>query len=104
MNDGFVNENIIVEYLNGKLFHSLNSNFQSFLRFIFDSQLSDDTIVCSQKHNKSGEKPDITIGVQTKASIKYVSIKKGSGNSVHQENLQDFTEFLYSIGIDSSII
>ncbi len=41
---------------------------------------------------KSGQKPDMIITINN--VIKRISIKKGTGNSVHQEKVDVFVEFL----------
>ena len=44
-----------------------------------------------------GQKPDIIIEINNKR--KNVSIKKGSGNSVHQEDIDLFIDFLTTLNI-----
>ena len=95
--DGFKNENDIIKYINQvKNFNDMNDNIKSFLSFLFDDiDLNGKTISASKPKNFSKNiKPDIIIS--TSNITKYVSLKKGSGNSVHQETLSDFEKFLTS--------
>lgn len=103
--DGFKNEIDISKYLNNKQFKDLNNNMQHFLSFAFNKQISNDEFIFSGKIPKvegKNPKPDIwiTIGNQRKN----VSIKKGSSNSIHQELLDEFCEFLESINISNTTI
>lgn len=103
--DGFKNENDIIEYINQvKNFNDMNDNIKSFLSFLFDDiDLNGKTISASKPKNFSKNiKPDIIIS--TSNITKYVSLKKGSGNSVHQETLSDFEKFLTSTRINKQTI
>lgn len=94
MNDGFVNERDIINYLNGKTYVELNDNFKNFVEFIFDS-----SVIFNEKfivnNCAGGIKPDISISHNN--ITKYISIKKGSGNSVHQENIDVFFPFFETV-------
>ena len=89
--DGFVNEKLIIEHLNGKKIGHLNDNMQKFVQYMFKNSLnSTDVIECIKK--AAASKSDIII---TSKGIEHsVSIKKGTGNSVHQEPLEYFINFL----------
>ena len=84
---GFANENEIIDYLNNtKYVDNLNSNFKAFLSFLFSQNLNGKTV---SAYKPTGQvKPDI--GIIIDENEKYVSVKKGSGNSVHQEQLVEF--------------
>ncbi len=104
---GFDNENIIANYLNNKTFKDLNLNMKEFISWLFDFKISDNDIIYAGSVNKPiGErknpKPDIWIKVNS--IIKNISIKEGSGNSVHQEPFSEFCEFLTSIGVEDDIL
>ena len=102
---GFTNETCMSNYLNNKKFYELNSNLQNFISFIFNRQISDDEIISSdilKKIEGKNPKPDIWIKIGNE--IKYISIKEGSGNSVHQEPLNDFCNFLEQIKISNDNI
>lgn len=87
MNDGFINEEVLRGYINDNNFNNYNENIKSFLIFLFGSELNQNLSFKAVK--KAGQvKPDLCIthnGIE-----KYISVKKGSGNSVHQEKISDF--------------
>ena len=89
--EGFDNETIIINELNEKKFECLNENLKDFLQFMFDNLLEDeDMILCTKKAGQN--KSDIKI--TSKENSHTVSIKSGTGNSVHQEPIEDFISFL----------
>lgn len=94
MNDGFINEEVLREYINRNSFATYNSNIKSFLTFAFGNNL--DTSLSFKAEKKAGQvKPDLVIkhnGIE-----KYISVKKGSGNSVHQESIDMFFTFFNSL-------
>lgn len=97
---GFKNEDELIEYLNSKKIKDLNNNMKDFIFFIFGNIDEENTIQATS--GKSGQKPDMIITINN--VIKRISIKKGTGNSVHQEKVEIFAEFLTSINIPSEII
>ncbi len=97
---GFENENKLITYLNNKKVKELNQNLKQFIYFLFDNINEESKIKTLE--GKKGQKPDITIIINN--DIKRISIKKGSGNSVHQEKIEVFTKFLSSINIPNDII
>lgn len=97
---GFKNEDELIDYLNNKKIKNLNNNMKKFIFFLFGNIDKENTIIV--KSGKSGQKPDMIITIDDK--IKRISIKKGTGNSVHQEKVDVFVEFLISINIPSEII
>lgn len=97
---GFRNEDEIIECLNDKKVSELNSNLKEFINFLFPNVNEGLRIRASS--GKRGQKPDMIIDIDNE--IKKVSIKKGSGNSVHQENVDVFIKFLSSINIPNDII
>ena len=99
--DGFQNELDLIEYINSKnVYDSYNENIQKFLNFIFDFDLSGENIKCYKE--KGQQKPDLSI--TCKGIKKFISVKKGSGNSVHQESFNDFINFLNGISVSESTI
>lgn len=91
MNDGFINESIMREYINNNTFDKYNSNIKKFLVFLFENNISTDIPFIATK--EGGQvKPDLSI--KHNGIVKYVSIKKGSGNSVHQEKIEVFFPFV----------
>ena len=93
--NGFENESNLIDYLNGKRYFELNDNFKKFIRFIFGEVNKESKIkACS---GKSGQKPDLIIEIDDVK--KYVSVKVGTGNSVHQEEIEMFMNFLNTLPI-----
>ena len=94
MNDGFINEKVLREYINMNSFNTYNANIKAFLTFIFGEKLN--TTLPFKAEKKAGQvKPDLVIkhnGIE-----KYVSVKKGSGNSVHQESINMFFPYINSL-------
>lgn len=97
---GFENEDELIEYLNSKRIKDLNSNMKDFIFFIFGN--IDEENIIQATSGKSGQKPDMIITINN--VIKRISIKKGTGNSVHQEKVDVFVEFLESINISNETI
>ncbi len=95
---GFENENKIIEALNGKEFNELNSNLQQLIKDSFSSYHGNIEAIKQAGQNKSDLK--IIIGNESHT----YSIKKGTGNSIHQEPIEPFLEFLaQNYGIDEEI-
>lgn len=97
---GFENEDELIEYLNSKKIKDLNSNMKDFIFFIFGN--IDEENIIQATSGKSGQKPDMIITINN--VIKRISIKKGTGNLVHQEKVDVFVEFLESINISNETI
>jgi hypothetical protein len=96
---GFENENELFKALNGKYFTELNDNLKAFISFIIGNNIPKNQISVTMVGGT--EKCDLKINIDnTEYSI---SIKKGGGNSVHQEPVNTFVEYLkenYSISND----
>jgi len=92
---GFNNEASIVESLNGKMVSELNTNLKKFINSICLENSIDvgkiDRIVSTIETN-SNLKQDFYIKLGNKTFG--VSCKMGTGNSVHQERISDFNEFI----------
>lgn len=97
---GFINEDNLIYSLNNKKVRDLNENLKEFIYFLFENINDNDQIFAFE--GKYGQKPDMIIKVRD--ITKNISIKIGSGNSVHQENISLFTNFLNSIGIPQELI
>ena len=94
MNDGFINEKVLREYINSNVFNTYNENIRTFLSFIFGIHLNT-TLPFKAEKKAGGLKPDLVIkhnGIE-----KYVSVKKGGGNSVHQERIDEFFPYINSL-------
>jgi hypothetical protein len=96
--DGFDNENKIIAAIDGKTYETLNPNIQKMLKTIFPAINRTDILSC--KKRAGNDKADIEI--QLGATSAKVSIKKGTGNSVHQEPIENFITFLRSTFGDDS--
>lgn len=100
MNDGLINERILIEYINNNSFDDYTDNIKNFLFFAFEDNINTNLPFYSDKI--VGQlKPDILI--KHNNVTKYISIKKGNGNSVHQESINDFFPFIASILDDKSL-
>ena len=96
INTGFSNENDILKAINNKKVSDINSKLvDNLLSKIYSFSLSgSDLILCKKPDqiDKVALKPDIEIIINNQSQ--YISIKKGTGNSIHQEPIEKFIEFL----------
>lgn len=91
--DGFQNEIDIEKSLNEKTYDKLNANLRHFLEDIFKGySLKGKRIHAIRSEQRV--KPDFYLHIDGIPKEVYVSVKKGSGNSVHQENFSVFLDFL----------
>lgn len=91
---GFENEDRIIEALNGKMFEDLDENLQQLIISSFSNYGA--VIECIKQAGQNKSDLKISIGNESHT----YSIKKGTGNSIHQEPIEPFLEFLaqnYSI-------
>lgn len=89
-NDGVENEKQIVDAINECQVKRLAQYQKKFINEVFGNT-SDDAIVHAKKIGGQGYKPDVEIEIE---SLKYnVSVKKGGGNSVHQEKTDYFIHY-----------
>lgn len=94
MNDGFNNEKELKDYINDNTYNQYNNNIKNFLNFLFGENLNPNLPFIAQK--EEGQiKPDLCI-IHNNIK-KYISIKKGSGNSVHQEKIEIFFPYIKKI-------
>ena len=95
---GFENEDKIIEALNGKSIDELNSNLQQLIKESFVNYQGTIEVVKQAGQNKS----DLKITIANESHT--YSIKKGTGNSIHQEPIEPFLEFLsQNYGIDEEM-
>lgn len=85
---GFDNENQLIEALNNKQFTQLNDNLQNLIKSSFTNY--NGTINCTKQAGTNKSDLKITIGNESHT----YSIKKGTGNSIHQEPIEPFLDFL----------
>lgn len=92
MNSGFINENELCDYINKyEYYNNYNTNIKKFLEFTFGTNFNVNSKFSAIK--KGGQiKPDLCITHNGKD--KYISIKKGSGNSIHQESIEMFFPYI----------
>lgn len=101
--DGFRNEIDIEKALDFKLYEDVNPNLRHFLDDIFRGY----NIRGKRIHAircRQNVKPDFYLHIDGIDKEVYVSIKKGSGNSIHQESLDSFIKFMRSIRTPETII
>lgn len=100
LNTGFANELDLIKAINNKPYTSLNANLQHFCIDLFENNIDTTPLIATKI--KGNSKPDIMI--TNKNITKYVSIKKGGGNSVHQEKITVFIKYLQDIGVSKTSI
>ena len=108
-NEGFEHEINIKNFIDGKAINQLEEcNLKKFLRFIVKNKNIQDghnkIIECRLLGPQNGinPKPDLEINISN--TLSNISLKKGDGNSYHEEKLSSFTNFLSLLGADDNII
>ncbi len=101
MNRGYQNEYDFVELFNNKFLSELDDNSKNFLSDLFGKVIDDSEPIRCWK-NKMVQKTDIFI--KYKNYIKNVSLKCGSSNSIHHEQIQEFERYLGNLGIPYKVI
>lgn len=100
---GFQNEIDIEKSLNEKTYDKLNANLKRFLEDVFHGyNLKGKRIHAIRSEQRV--KPDFYLHIDGIPKEVYVSVKKGSGNSVHQEKLSTFIDFLNQQNTPKEII
>jgi len=87
-NSGFKNEQKIIKSLHNMEYIELNNNFKKFINNSFSSY---EGIVHCQ-HEAGVNKSDMKITINNESHT--YSIKSGKGNSVHQESIESFINYL----------
>ena len=87
-NNGFKNEKKLIMSLNHKHFSSLNQNLQRLISQSFKKYQG--LILCSLEAGQN--KSDIKITIENESHT--YSVKMGRGNSIHQEPMGNFLDFL----------
>lgn len=92
---GFTNEELMVQALNNKNIRQLNTNLKRFLKDICEEsgiKYTDSLIVKARLEKNNKLKQDFYIKIN---NIEYgISMKMGTGNSVHQEKIEEFIQWL----------
>ena len=88
---GNKNEKHLSDALNNKKFKDLsNLNLRTFIKEIHPTATNETLILCP--HRPGSKKQDLEIIIDNFSY--FVSVKTGSGNSIHQERLEPFIEML----------
>lgn len=94
-------EKDIINHINeNKYIEKMNLNISLFLKEIFEMDLKNVLIKAMKYHENY--KPDIVI--EANSIKKYISIKSGKDNSVHQEHIHSFCNFLCEMRVSQSTI
>lgn len=96
VNRGFEIERAIKLNLNHATFSSLSDEYQKLMVNLFKNVDGMNDLIKCEKNEGVGleKKSDLTIEFQNKSVN--ISIKSGSANSIHQENIHSFIKFLMS--------
>ena len=99
-NDGFLKEDEMIHFLNGKKFRDLSPNLQTLIKMNFGIVEPDEIIICEygQEHTKC----DFVIVYQGKK--KGVSLKTGKAEIMHVEKISTLIPFLRSIGVSEETL
>lgn len=89
--DGFENETLLMEALNNKRFNELNKNLKDVITFTSEKPINENMLIQAYKVGGTN-KTDLVIEFNSEQYN--ISIKKGTGNSVHQEKVDEFILFL----------
>ena len=85
--DGFDNETLLMNALANKKYCDLNENLKNTITFISEKPIDDNEII---KAYKLGGVNKTDLIIEFNSTPYNLSIKKGSGNSVHQEKVDEF--------------
>ena len=100
-NKGRLIETEIIDHINEKKYiNKMNNNIAEFIKFIFEFNV-DNTEISAKKYY-CNYKPDIVITADN--VDKYISIKYGNNNSVHQEHIYSFCNFLKENSVSQNIL
>lgn len=98
---GFNNESLMVKELNGKKIKELKPNLRKFIKDICSDKnipISENMIIYASVESNNKLKQDFYIIIGEKKIG--VSLKMGTGNSVHQEKVEDFIEWISKVDSD----
>lgn len=99
--EGYQNEFLFVLKFNNKKVKELNPMLREVIDDLFPS-VNEEDIIKSWRNRINNQKGDILIKINN--LTRSISIKKGSRNSVHLENLEAFKSFLKESNINEKII
>ncbi|MBO6280655.1 MAG: hypothetical protein J6M95_03650 [Bacilli bacterium] len=95
MNKGRLYEDEMIQLINGKKYKDLSPNIQQMIQYIYGVVDPEEVIGCSYAMDLI--KPDFVLRIRD--DFRYVSMKSGSAETVHCENLVSFIPFLRSLGV-----
>lgn len=94
-NHGFLKEDEMVVHLNNKKLKDLTNNCRNLIKELFGA-LDDDALIACTK-TEGSVKPDLII--ECNGKTRYLSMKSGRSEIVHQEIVKNFVLFLRSLGV-----
>lgn len=100
--EGLKNVEKIINSLNGKMFSELNKNLRSFLSDLESGNVSENSKIYASKV-MGNFKADMTVRLEN-GKLHYVSVKIGEGNSVHQETIEEFLNYIKSLNASEQIM
>lgn len=92
---GNKNEIEIANYLNNKKYKNLNLTMKEFIKYICKTKnisFNDETLIYAKDEKNKKLKEDIYITINN--TTINVSLKMGTGNSLHQEKIEDFINYI----------
>ncbi|MFI3254629.1 MAG: hypothetical protein R3Y63_09875 [Eubacteriales bacterium] len=101
---GNSNEQLLVAALNGKKISNLDLNLKEFMKYIAateELEIQPDTKIQAKYEPDSNKKQDLYVTMLRKTLN--ISLKMGSGNSVHQEKCEDFVAYIKTMGASEGI-
>lgn len=98
--NGFEIEEKLCESINNKTYYELNKNLQYLVFYLFPHLNKDISFNCFRTNNFS--KPDICVSQER--DLKYISVKTGQSEGVHNEYIKTFIQFLKENGISDESI
>lgn len=98
--NGYLTEQYIVNYLNGKKVKNLNIMYLEMIENLFENINQEDRIISWK--NPFLQKTDLFIKINNE--IKRISVKSGIKNSVHVEPISEFIHFLIKNNVERKYI
>lgn len=98
INNGFLIEKKFKELINNKKFIDIHSVIKNIIKLKLDNISNDMIFSCEKNEGKGlGKKTDLEISAKGEVVCR-LSIKSGKANSIHQEDIYSFVEFLENSG------
>lgn len=103
--EGFLKETEMVNYINEtQVFGALSDNMQNLFRFLYPGKNLAGAKISAEKCSgySFNVKPDVVVCAD--GEKRFLSLKTGGGNSVHQEPVENFVDFLRHLGVSELAI